>query len=124
MKPMAYQTHRLHWVLALALLLQAMVPAGFMPSSGHWVELCTVDGVIHVWADEANSPSEEDSGSLDQSTPTCPWLGVVSNVVASIPWHTDLLWLEDDRPQPIVHAHRSLPHPWALPALRAPPIVS
>jgi len=122
MKPTVYCTQRLHWVLALALLLQAMVPAGFMPSSGHWVELCTVNGVVHVWASEDQSPLGQDP--VDQSTPTCPWMGVVPSDVVSIPWNSALLWLQDGSPQSIIHSLVLLPKRWALPALRAPPIVS
>ena len=112
--------HRLRWALALALLVQATVPSGFMPSAGHWVELCTVDGVAHVWTTHGNS----EPSTPEQSTPTCPWVGVVPMDVVLVPWNTGLLRLHHDAPEPAISANSFSANRWARPAPRAPPIVS
>ncbi len=67
----ALPTHRLLLlVLALSLCLRALVPAGFMPGQGNWLELCTADGMVAILVD---SQTGEVLDPASHGGDDCPW---------------------------------------------------
>lgn len=110
---------RIAWVLAFALMVKAMVPAGFMPAAGQWVELCTVDGVIHVWAGD-----QTDSTSPNDQNPSCPWAGVVPITDGAKAYVLNHLWLAHTHDQVDLDRFILPSNRWIQPSLRAPPQAS
>lgn len=59
---MAIVKARIHFILLLAILIQAMVPAGFMPgraAAESYIEICGADGLMTVPADHDGNPAPE-----------------------------------------------------------------
>lgn len=112
---------RIAWVLAFSLMVKAMVPAGFMPAAGQWVELCTVDGVIHVWAGDN---TDSTNNSHNDESPNCPWAGVLPIADGPKAYVLGHLWLAHAHDQVDLNSFFLPTTRWIQPSLRAPPPAS
>lgn len=78
MRRIRLTTHFLPLALvALALLLRAAIPAGWMPDSesGHWIRLCTTAGPTVAWLDHDGTPKEHPDGTAADQHCTFSTLG-------------------------------------------------
>ena len=58
--------------LTLSLCLRALVPAGFMPGQGNWLELCTANGMVAILVD-SQTGQVLDPLAHGSSSDECPW---------------------------------------------------
>ncbi|MGY6553920.1 MAG: DUF2946 family protein [Wenzhouxiangella sp.] len=72
----------LRWMLGVSLLIRALIPDGFMPGSGHWVELCTAHGTVMVQVDL--SDDRPDHADDDPHAQACPWSAYFCGLDGSI----------------------------------------
>lgn len=106
-------------MLVLALLVSALVPAGYMPASdGLWMQLCNGGGTRAVFvAFNDDVPAQEDHQVLAE----CPWAGLPGD--SGLPVHVGTaaakttLVAPDAGGRPPLRAHRLV----RLPPARAPP---
>lgn len=105
--------------LALALLLRALVPAGFMPGHGTLLELCTLEGMRTVLVDPQTGELLDDDPPAD--SPDCPWAAVF--VAAVLPqWPQALTSPFAEAPARLVSFGPRFFHAYVRPPARAPPL--
>lgn len=65
-------------LIAGALLLRALIPAGWMPSAdaGRWVELCTAQGQITAFVDNQGTIHREGAPGDDRAAEHCAFAGI------------------------------------------------
>ena len=71
MRRHAATTHLMFAVLAMAVLVRSLVPAGFMPGEGMLLELCAADGSRTVLVDPASGDIVDPHPGQDAFE--CPW---------------------------------------------------
>jgi len=110
------------WLLMSALLIKALVPDGFMPSAGQWVELCTAHGIVMVEIEPHwDSPDGMDDSEHPPSPEPCPWSACFHALQTANFWPDSVL-PPPSTALPIIG--RSSNHQRlavALPPLRGPP---
>lgn len=82
---MLKQAHRramLRWLLTVALLVQALIPDGFMPGNGDWVELCTAHGTIKVAVDWPSGGADDPADEFHAQA--CPWSAYLCGLDVSV----------------------------------------
>jgi len=69
-------------LIALALIVRLLVPAGFMPAAGQGfaITLCTGDGLTAAWIDDAGRIHEGKRGSPDGMEQPCPFAGFAAAI--------------------------------------------
>lgn len=119
MNPTLSHRRLLLLALALSLGLRALVPAGFMPAQGNWLELCTANGMMAILVDSQTGEllDPEAHGQDD-----CPWALVLLGELP--PLWTSLQTLQ----QSLTGLAAARPEPPRLtsqirPPVRAPPLL-
>lgn len=117
---MASHRHRqLFTLLAVALFLRTLVPAGFMPGHGTLLELCTLDGVRTVLVNPQTGELLDDDPHGDG--PECPWSAVFAGaVLPQGPCVPNTLFGET--PACLTDSAGRFPPAYARPPARAPPL--
>lgn len=120
MRRRARRDSRLPVLLAIVLLARSLVPAGFMPSEGRWIELCTRGGLQAALIDL-------DTGELIDEThvePPCPW-GVLLAATLPATSPAGLVHAAPDEPARLFDgAPRVASRARVVPPVRAPPNLS
>lgn len=122
------QRHRaLNILVLLAFLLQAFVPAGFMPSFGDdgkvKISICTAQGFQTIFVDGAQSPEPADEGEQHDSMSLCPYAftasksAVYEDIAA---YHSAVLSKAQFHDVSDINPQTAILHPWSS---RAPPAV-
>ena len=109
-------------LLLAALALRALVPEGFMPANGEFVELCTEHGLQRMLVDTG---SGEVLGTEDETaTPTCPWSVMLTTLAPTSLAAAPAFLFTARETAPRLLQPRAAPDRPRLPPARAPPRLS
>lgn len=71
-------------LLALALLVRLVIPAGWMPvaGNGYAITLCTGAGMVSAWVDADGIVHKDDKGPAQQGDHPCTFAGLSADLLA------------------------------------------
>ena len=112
----------MRWLLAAALLARALIPDGFMPGAGQWVELCTAHGTVMVQLEaDWDLPVDTDQDHADPAPQQCPWSAYFCALQAVNFWPDAIIPLPSSTLPIIGRTSNHQRLAVALPPLRGPP---
>lgn len=78
MRAVAQNRFVLGLVLGAILVLRALIPSGWMPSSvdGRWIVLCSAQGSTSVWVDAAGKIHKDDVPGKSKADGPCAFAGL------------------------------------------------